>query len=298
MVKNMRKIKEFISKALLYFLLILIGFVFLYPIFYMISYSFMDPEDLVNPFVKWIPTKLYLENYKSALNVLNYKTSLISSIYVALIPSLLQIIFCSITGYGLARFDFKGKKMILFLIIATFIIPSQVTMIPQFLMYKDLNLIGSLYSFILPAIFSQGLRSSIFILIFYQFFKMFPKSLEEAAKIDGANYLTIFLRIAVPSALPAYLVSFIFSFVWYWNESTLSALYFGNKIKTLTLGLQNFTATYQNIYSTSITQAGKSINEAINMAGTLLTILPLLIFYFVFQRWFVESVDRTGITGE
>lgn len=294
----MRKIKEFISKALLYFLLILIGFVFLYPIFYMISYSFMDPEDLVNPFVKWIPTKLYLENYKSALNVLNYKTSLISSIYVALIPSLLQIIFCSITGYGLARFDFKGKKMILFLIIATFIIPSQVTMIPQFLMYKDLNLIGSLYSFILPAIFSQGLRSSIFILIFYQFFKMFPKSLEEAAKIDGANYLTIFLRIAVPSALPAYLVSFIFSFVWYWNESTLSALYFGNKIKTLTLGLQNFTATYQNIYSTSITQAGKSINEAINMAGTLLTILPLLIFYFVFQRWFVESVDRTGITGE
>jgi len=294
----MRKIKEFISKALLYFLLILIGFVFLYPIFYMISYSFMDTEDLVNPFVKWIPTKLYLENYKSALNVLNYKTSLISSIYVALIPSLLQIIFCSITGYGLARFDFKGKKMILFLIIATFIIPSQVTMIPQFLMYKDLNLIGSLYSFILPAIFSQGLRSSIFILIFYQFFKMFPKSLEEAAKIDGANYLTIFLRIAVPSALPAYLVSFIFSFVWYWNESTLSALYFGNKIKTLTLGLQNFTATYQNIYSTSITQAGKSINEAINMAGTLLTILPLLIFYFVFQRWFVESVDRTGITGE
>ncbi|WGS64619.1 carbohydrate ABC transporter permease [Marinitoga aeolica] len=294
----MRKIKEFISKALLYFLLILIGFVFLYPIFYMISYSFMDTEDLVNPFVKWIPTKLYLENYKSALNVLNYKTSLISSIYVALIPSLLQIIFCSVTGYGLARFDFKGKKIILFLIIATFIIPSQVTMIPQFLMYKDLNLIGSLYSFILPAIFSQGLRSSIFILIFYQFFKMFPKSLEEAAKIDGANYLTIFLRIAVPSALPAYLVSFIFSFVWYWNESTLSALYFGNKIKTLTLGLQNFTATYQNIYSSSITQTGKSINEAINMAGTLLTILPLLIFYFVFQRWFVESVDRTGITGE
>ena len=98
--------------------------------------------------------------------------------------------------------------------------------------------------------------------------------------------------------MPAYIVSFIFSFVWYWNETTLSALYFGNKIKTLTLGLQNFAATYQNVYSMSVTQGGKNLNEAISMAGTLISILPLLIFYFIFQRWFVQSIDKTGITGE
>ncbi|HOO75365.1 MAG TPA: carbohydrate ABC transporter permease [Tepiditoga sp.] len=295
---KIKKMRNIFSKIMIYFLLIIIGFVFIYPIIYMVSYSFMDSSDLVNPFVKWIPSGFFTDNYKKAVEVLDYFPTLIKSVYVNIIPSFLQAVFCSLTGYGLARFDFKGKKLILGLIIATFVIPAQVTMIPQFLMYKDLNLIGSIYSYIIPAVFSQGLKSSIFILIFFQFFKMLPKSLEEAAKLDGAGFLTIFFKIAVPSAIPAYIVSFIFSFVWYWNETTLSALYFGNKIKTLTLGLQNFAATYQNIYPVTSGQTGKTINEAINMSGTLLTILPLLVFYFIFQKWFVESVDRTGITGE
>ncbi|HPA93673.1 MAG TPA: carbohydrate ABC transporter permease [Petrotogaceae bacterium] len=293
-----KRLKTILSKFVIYFLLVLIGFVFLYPILYMVSYSFMDSQDLVNPFVKWIPTKLYTDNYVRACQVLDYFPTLLKTIYVNLIPAVLQTIFTSFTGYGLARFEFRGKKLVMLLILVTFIIPAQVTMIPQFLMYKDLNLIGSLYSYILPAIFSQGLKSSIFILIFYQFFKMLPKSLEEAAQLDGASFMVIFTKIAVPSAVPAYIVSFIFSFVWYWNETTLSALYFGNKIKTLTLGLQNFAATYQNVYSMSVTQGGKNLNEAISMAGTLISILPLLIFYFIFQRWFVQSVDKTGITGE
>lgn len=288
-----------IHYAGIYFILILTGFVFLYPIIYMISYSFMDTKDLINPLVKWIPTKLYWGNFKEAVNVLNYFSSLKDTLVVTIIPAIIQTISTSIIGYGFAKFKFPGKNIIFAIAIGTFIIPPQITMIPQFLMYKDLGLIGSVFSYILPATFGQGMRSAIFILIFYQFFSMLPKSLEEAAQIDGAGYFTTFVKIAVPSVIPAFIISFLFSFVWYWNETTLAALYFGDTIKTLPLQLQNFAASFQKLHAADPnSQTGKSINEAINMAGTFLNILPLILVYFFTQKWFVESFDRAGITGE
>lgn len=287
------------QKILIYFLLILIGFVFLYPLFYMITYSLMDESDLVNPLIKWIPTKLYFGNYKEASEVLSFIPTLMKTLYVTVLPAAIQTIAASIIGYGFARFKFPGKNILFMLVLATFIIPPQVTMIPQFLMYKQLNLLGSVLAYILPAIFGQGIKSAIFIFIFYQFYSMVPKSLEEAAQIDGAGALKIFITIAVPMAVPAYIISFLFSFVWYWNETTLAALYFGDNIKTLLLQLQNFSVMYEKLHPVAqASETGKNINEAINMAGTLLNILPLLLVYFFTQRWFVESIDRTGITGE
>lgn len=284
---------------IIYFLLILIGFVFLYPMFYMITYSFMDTSDLINPMIRWIPTKFFTGNYKEAMNVLNFVPTLFKTIYVTALPALMQTISASVIGYGFARFKMPGKKIMMALVLATFIIPPQVTMIPQFLMFKNLKLIGSVLAYVLPAIFGQGIKSAIFILIFYQFFSMIPKSLEEASQLDGAGAVKIFLVIAVPMAVPAFIITFLFSFVWYWNETTLAALYFGDSIKTLLLQLQNFTVIYEKLHPVAPnTQTGKSLNEAINMAGTLLNILPLLIVYFFTQNWFVESVDRTGITGE
>jgi multiple sugar transport system permease protein len=184
-------------------------------------------------------------------------------------------------------------------LLATFIIPPQVTMIPQFLMFRDLKLLETIWAFILPATFTQGIRSAIFVLIFYQFFNMLPRSLEEAAKIDGASTFKIFYRIAVPSATPAYIIAFLFSLVWYWNETTLTALYLGEKWATLPLKLQNFAVTFRRLYPADpYSVVGKNLNEAIVMAGTFLTLIPLLMIYFFTQSWFVESIDRTGITGE
>ena len=136
-------------------------------------------------------------------------------------------------------------------------------------------------------------------LIFYQFFNMLPRSLEEAAKIDGASTFRIFYRIAVPSATPACIIAFLFSLVWYWNETTLTALYLGEKWATLPLKLQNFAVTFRRLYPADpYSVVGKNLNEAIVMAGTFLTLIPLLMIYFFTQSWFVESIDRTGITGE
>lgn len=294
-----KRTKNAIEITSVYFMLLLIGFVFIYPIIFMISYSFMDTADLVNPLVKWIPTKLYTGNYKEALRILDYGKTLTQTIVITVIPSILQTISASLVGYGFSRFKFPGKNILFAVVLATFIIPPQVTVIPQFLMFRDLGLLGTIWSLIIPATFTQGIRSAIFIIIFYQFFNMFPKSLEEAAKIDGASTFTIFTRIVAPSAGPAYLISFLFSLVWYWNDTVITALYLGEKWTTLPLQLQRFEDTFRRIYqSVPGMSSGKTINEAIVMAGTLLTILPLLIIYFFAQDWFVESIDRTGITGE
>ncbi len=294
-----KKTKNAIEITSVYFMLLLIGFVFIYPIIFMISYSLMDTADLVNPLVKWIPTKLYTGNYKEALRILDYGKTLTQTIVITIIPSILQTISASLVGYGFSRFKFPGKNILFSIVIATFIIPPQVTVIPQFLIFRDLGLLGTIWSLIIPATFTQGIRSAIFIIIFYQFFNMFPKSLEEAAKIDGASIFTIFTKIVAPSAVPAYLISFLFSLVWYWNDTVITALYLGEQWTTLPLQLQRFEDTFRRIYqSVPGMPSGKTINEAIVMAGTLLTILPLLIIYFFAQDWFVESIDRTGITGE
>ncbi|MHC0037717.1 carbohydrate ABC transporter permease [Pseudoneobacillus sp. C159] len=287
-----------LMKLLIYGLLVGIGFVYLFPLLYMGVYSFKSLDDLLNPLVNWIPTHLYLENYTRANQVLNFFSTLVKTLYVTSLPAIAQTAVAAVIGYGLARFDFKGKKIIFVLVLATFIIPPQVTLIPRYLFFNELNILGSLKAFLLPAAFGQGLNSAIFILIFYQFFRMVPKALEEAAQIDGAGHFRIFFTIALPMAVPAIIISFLFSFVWYWNETYLAAIYFGDKLTTLPLQLQKFVATYQKMFPAGMGASGNQINEGIKMAGTILSILPLLIVYFITQRWFVEGVDRSGITGE
>jgi len=284
-------------KGLIYALLVGIGFVYLYPIFYMLSSSFQSLNDLLNSAVIWIPTEVYLENYVRSLQVLNFWPSLGQTLFVSVVPAAIQAFIASVVGYGFARFEFKGKKIMLALVLSTFIIPPQVLVIPRYILFNELGLLGSIMAYILPATFGQGLKSAIFILIFYQTFRTIPVALEEAAQLDGAGFFKIFYKIGIPMGTAAYIVAFLFSFVWYWNETQLAAIYFGNQLTTLPLQLQSFVAQFEMMFTHTTTEA-MNINEGIEMAGTLLTIIPLLVIYFVLQRWFVESVDRSGITGE
>lgn len=282
----------------LYVLLIAIGFVYLQPLLFMFVTSIKSPGDLLNPMVQWVPTELYLGNYEKGLRVLNYSNTLVNSILISIIPSLLQTFVASVVGYGLARYRFRGKSLVLLLLLATFIIPPQNTAIPQMLTYRDLGLLGNPLALILPAAMGQGFRSAIFILIFYQSYQSLPKVLEESARLDGASDLRIFLTVAIPSALPAYIVSFIFSTVWYWNETFLTVIFLEGGVTTLPMQLSRFTQAYENLYPPGTVNIFDRLNEAVKMSGTFLNILPLLVMYFVLQRWFVESVEMTGITGE
>lgn len=291
-------------KLIKYVLLIGIGFVYLYPILYMISTSLMSLDDLLDASIKWIPARLYLENYAKAFKVMNFWKSLRDSILIAGVPTLIQVCSCAVIGYGFARFEFKGKKLMMGILIFSFILPAQVTMMPNYVLFTNMKLIGSLNAFSLPALLGQGIKAQIFILIFYNFFKQVPQALIEAAHIDGAGYFKSFFKISLPSAAPAILVVFLFSVVWYWNESYLTQLYIkglgtnsSNALTTLVVELKNFTNIYEQYNQGSQQQLG-NINESIKMAGTMLSILPLLIMYGFLQKYFVESIDRTGITGE
>lgn len=287
-----------IFTILVYVLLLAIGFVYLYPLLFMLITSLKSPSDLLNPMVQWIPSELFFGNYVKAFRVLNYPSTLLASILVSVIPSLIQTAVCSIIGYGLARYEFRGKHLLFVLILATFIIPPQNTVIPQLLTYRELGLLGNIWSLILPALGGQGLRSAIFILIFYQTFLSLPKALEEAARLDGASELKVFLQIAVPAAIPAYIVSVIFSIVWYWNETYLTTIFLEGGIQTLPMQLSKFVQAYENLYPPGTVNIFDRLNEAVKLSGTFLNILPLLLMYFILQKWFVESIERTGITGE
>ena len=289
------------KQIVVYGLLICIGFVYLYPILYMFSYSFMNRDDLLDSSVKWIPSTLYLQNYIDAAKSMSFWSSLLKGILIAGLPTLCNVLICMLVGYGFARFEFKGKKILMALLIFSYILPSQVTMIPTYVLYNDTGILGTIWAFVLPAVFGNGLNAPIFILIFYQFFKQVPKVLIEAAQIDGAGYLKSFIKIAVPSAAPAILTVFLFSFVWYWNESYLTELYVqGLSTKSiwvnLVVQLKNFDASFNTLATTGDTAT--SLNESVRMAATALSILPLLIMNFFLQKYIVESIDITGITGE
>lgn len=303
-LKGTNEKQGFIYDFVRYFLLITIGFIFIYPLIYMVSTSLMSLDDLLDVSINWIPSEFYIENYINAAKAMNFGSTFLSSIIIALVPTLIQVCSCAVIGYGFARFEFKGKRIMMFILLFSFILPKQVTMMPTYVLYTNLKLIGSLNAFNFPALLGQGLNAQIFILIFYQFFKQMPQSLLEAAQIDGAGNVKSFVRIALPSAAPAILVVFLFSFVWYWNESYLTSLYIAglgtsrtSKWTSLVVELKRFDSIYEQYNQAGQEQLG-NINESIRMAGTFLSILPPLIMYGFLQKYFVESVDRTGITGE
>jgi len=284
-----------IFKISVYLLLTCIGFIYMYPMLYMLSNSFKSSSDIVNPMVEWIPTALYFDNFLRAIKVLKYFKTLGQSLKITLVPALIQTAVTSFIGYGFAKYHFRFKKFLLILVILTFVIPSQVYMIPRYVMFYRLDLLGKALAIILPALFGQGLNSAIFILIFYQFFRMIPKSLNEAAEIDGAGPYYIFFRISVPLAIPAYITCFLFGLVWYWNETYIAYMFLGGDYPNLQMRLANFVSAYNAQYAS---EELMKINEGVRLSATLLIILPMLIVYFAMQRWFVEGVEKSGITGE
>jgi multiple sugar transport system permease protein len=274
----------------------------------MISVSFKNIDDLLDTSVIWIPRVFFPDNYETALKVLGLPSTLAEwtsfntlykTIVVVGVPSVVATISTCLIGYGFARFQFPLKKFWLVCIIIGFIVPSQIILLPQFVWFKNsLHILGTLWSYILPASTGQGINAAVFILIFYSFFSMIPKSLDESAYIDGANEFKVFWHIGVKLSFQPILIVFLFNFVWYWNDF-YRAEYFltGSEWTTLPLLLSRFENTFSVMAEAAEIQM-VNLNEPLILAGTILTVLPLLALYFLFQRYFTESIERTGITGE
>lgn len=298
-------------KVVIYALLIALGFVYLYPMLSMFATSLMSLEDLLDASVQWLPAHLTLDNYKEALGVMHVRETLWNSVVAAFLPALCQTAVCALTGYGLARYKVPGKNLIIALLVVTFVVPPYLLMVPNFVMFSGYKILGTLKTLIYPALLGQGTKSAIFVLVFMQFFKQLPLSLDEAARLDGAGEARIFFGISVPLAIPAFIICFLFSFVWYWNDTYFTALYLNGsnmgdvtQVSTMLIELKNFDAVFRQHaqqvggWAAGQATAGNVADEATKMAATVITIAPLLVMFFCLQKYFVEGIERTGVTGE
>ncbi len=310
-----------------YALLISVGYIILYPLLYMIVTSIMSAGAFNNSTRVWIPTEFSIKlNYSMANEALEYFSALLNTVKFEVISALLQVVTCSIVGYGFARFDFKGKKIFTAILFLTILVPDMVVLIPRMVNYANLDFLGIFggieklvewigglfgadlsafdltpnvvntgWTMWLPSLFGVGLRSGVLIYIYIQFFSGLPRELEEAAWVDGAGPLKTFLRIAVPSSSVVFITVLVFSLIWHWNDATLSGMYLTENLP-LASGLSSIEAYMiqrWGLYFNSRSPQAASII----MASCIMFITPMLIFYMFIQRGFIESIDRVGITG-
>lgn len=286
-----------LAKTIMIVLLSVIAFLYLKPIIYMISTSVKSLDDLIDPVVGLIPRSLHSKNYIDAWNGLKYPEAFTNTFIIAFFGSLFQVFSCAITGYALARLKFPGKSLCFVLIMITFLVPPEITIIPLYMIFSKLGWLNTPFVFLVPALLAQGMRGALFIIIFRQFFLSQPKALEEAAKIDGASVFRLFFRIMMPLASSACLVVFLFSFVWYWNMHFEPSMFLSKDFIPLSLRLNELSTELLGNKSLSLSVAvGKDpISEGPKMAAAFLIILPPLLVYLVAQRWFTEGIERTGL---
>lgn len=307
-LKNVRsqfwpKLKKACFNLIRWVLILGICYIIIYPLLTKISSSFMSQRDLFDKTVQWIPRFFTFDNYTMVFEQLKYPEAFLNSFILALLVSLLQLFSCTLIGYGFARFDFKGKGLLFGLVIFTLIVPPQMIMIPMYLNFRyftlfglipgGINLLGTYWPFILTSITGTGLKNGLFIFIMRQFFKGMPRGLEEAAYVDGAGPLRTFFKIMLPGAIPALVIVFLFSFVWQWNDFFLTNIYLGNEtvLPMMLHGLKyNVEATLDQPISTQYA-------SLLNNTGSLMFMAPLLLLYAFMQKYFVESIERTGLVG-
>lgn len=306
------EIGSLIWKILRFVILLGLSYILIYPILYMVSLSVRPLSQMMDPSVTWIPKEYTISQFQVAFKTMKYVSAMSTTVVMDIVSTVLQLISCSMVGYGFARFKFKSSNLWFVLVMLTLIIPAQAITIPMYFQYKSfsipiispildiffkikmpefmtVNMIDSWFVFWLPALFATGLRSGLYIYIFRQFFRNIPVEIEEAALVDGAGYFKTFYRIMVPNASGSYLTVFLFSIVWYWNDTFYSSNFIARK-RTLAKALSNLKSDLggaQTAYYTS-----PKI-----MAGALMFIAPMLLMYIILQRYFVQSVERTGIVG-
>lgn len=291
----------FAFKILCYIMLIAMCFVFLYPFIYMIATSFKSYQDLMNAAVYLIPRSFKWSNYKTAYEAVNYMRSLGNSVYITVISTIAHVFMCSMVGYGFARFKFPGRGVLFFIVILSILLPAQVLIIPQYFVYAQVGLTRSSLPIILPCFFGYGLRGGLFIFLYRQYFLRFPKTLEEAARIDGCTPMRAYWSVAFPTAGSQTLVTVMLSAVWHWNDYFEPSIYLKNsKQFLLPQRLPELYALISSMEQGSGNSGDLSsvqfiYHEGVVMAGTIIVLVPLLIMYIILQRRFVEGVERSGL---
>ena len=309
---RMQRIGKFLVRTVFYLVCLCLAYQLLYPVLYMISMSIREPSDMNDPSIIWVAKHFTLDNFADAMKSMNYGNAVRVSLTLCLVCGFLDVFSCAIAGYGLARFDFWGKKALFVLVIFTMVVPTQTLVLPLYMRwrYADfggivslfseqgfVNLIGTLWPLIIPAALAMGVRSGLFIFIYRQFFINLPVALEDAAYIDGAGPYRTFFSIMLPNIKNAIITVFLFSFVWNWGEYYLSKQFLGSTDRSIMVALSSIRRDLASLGSLAGTQIGSNPEKVATrvMAGCLLTAAPMLLMFIFTQRFLADSIEHIGI---
>ena len=303
-LSNKNENKALILRLATYFLLLSFSFVFLYPYLVMFVTSLKTYTDLNDITVNWIPRKLKVENYLIAFRALDYMKYLKNTLIIVVFATIGHLFSCSFIGYGFARYEFPGKKILFTFVIIALIVPVQTIIVPLYMLYSNLGWISTYLPMIVPTFFGYGLKGALFIFILRQFYLGFPKEMEESATIDGCGFFRTYWYIVLPIARSAFLVTFVLSIVWHWNDFYEPSIYLQNPEMLLLPSKISGIIDMVNdppveiFLAMGIPLEEMVINNAVLMASIMLVILPLIISFAFLQRKFIQGIERTGLAGD
>ncbi len=264
-----------------YLLLIAFALVMVLPFFWLVTSSFKAPDEIFSVPLKWLPNSFrYVENYKQAFSAAPFGKFYFNSIKIAVLRIVGVLFFSSLAAFSFAKLNFRGKNVLYLLIIATLMLPAQVTIIPTYYLMSKLKWINTHLPLIVPLFFD-----GFVVFMLRQFFITIPDSLFDAAKIDGAGYLRMFFTIVMPLSKPVIASVSILIFIWSWND-VLGPLIFINSqsLLPISLGMNVFKQTYNTRYGPMF-------------AGSVISQIPLLIVFLFGQKYFQQGIATTGIKG-
>lgn len=306
-----------LKKVLLYLfrLLLLIGvsYIILFPFFSKISSSFMSESDFVDVTVRLIPKTPTLTTYKAIITENSYFKAFANTFVLSLVCGLLQTFICCLIGYGFAKFKFKGSNILFMLVIFTMVVPHTTLQLSMFMHFKDFDVLGIMgllnkigltakpgfqllnTNWPLWILSATGLayKNGLFIFLMRQFFRGIPDELEESAYLDGAGVFRTFFSIIIPISVTMMITVFMFSFCWQWTDTFYTNAFYTrqgtlllSKIVQVPQSLSDMSAASKTLYT-----------AAVNNTCGLLIILPLIVLYLFGQKYIVQGIERSGITG-
>ncbi len=276
-----KDVKYYVGRVIFYLIVGLLAFVCVIPLYWMVRSSFMKNTEIyiLDPFIFW-PKEMIWENYAEAVKAANFGTYAINTVIIVggcLVGTLLT---ASMAAYAFSRVKWKGRGFCFAMILTTMMLPSSVTLIPQFLIWRNFNMVDTFWPLILPSFLGGG-AFNIFLL--RQFFLGIPTELDEAARIDGANAMQIFFKIILPLSRSAMIVVGLFTFLNNWNDFFGPIIYLNSKEHyTLALGLLQLEGDYSTKWN-------------LLMAGSTIVAAPCILLYLVGQKYLIEGISMTGL---
>lgn len=275
----MKKIKR--ARCIAYILLILISIAMLFPFFWMVRSAFMTNREIMTTPIQWLPSHYDLENFKKAFERAPFGKYFINSAIIVLINMVGCILSSSFIAFGFSRLRFPGRKLWFALLLSTMMIPQTVLMIPQFLIWQSVGAYNTFIPLTVPCFFGNAFN----VFLVRQFYAGIPKEYDEAALVDGASYFTIYSKILVPMAKPVLCSVGVFTFMSTWNDFMGPLLYLDKEnLKTVSLALQNFMGQHNSEWN-------------LMMALSSVITLPMIVVYFMAQRYFIEGITFSGLKG-